>query len=273
MATFAERRIPDDREAVAQLLLLYELSLPFGLDLSDRIRIDRSASRVTVITENVSSVTTKAMAERAATWFAENAPAHMQSVPTGLSYTFAFVSERNIRSMLGASLLALVSISAMLVFAWRSFRLGAISLVPNLLPVFMAFGVWGYVIGQVNLAVSVVGTMTLGIIVDDTVHFLSKYLWARRAGADAKEAVRSAFSSVGLPLVVTSVALIAGFGTLGVSGFAVNANLGILAAITIAIALVADFLLLPALLILIDSRFHWPVQREITPEKTPELMR
>lgn len=254
----AERRIPADRPAVAQMLLLYELSLPFGLDLTDRILIDKSASRVTVITDNVSSATTKAMAERGLAWFAENAPPYMQPVPTGLSYTFAFVSERNIKAMLWGSLLALSSISLMLVVAWRSLRLGAISLVPNLLPVFMAFGLWGYLVGQVNLAVSVVGTMTLGIIVDDTVHFLSKYSMARRAGANVEEAVSVAFRSVGLALVVTSVALVAGFGMLALSGFAVNASMGLLAAMTIAIALIADFVLLPALLAVIDLPIKQP---------------
>lgn len=250
----SERRIPDERETAAQMLLLYELSLPFGLDLTDRIRVDKSGSRVTVITDNVSSATTKAMADAGSAWLERNAPAYMQVRPTGLSYTFAHVSEQNIKAMLRGSLLALASISAMLLVPIGNLRVWALSLVPNLLPVTMALGLWGYLVGHVNLAVSVVGTMTLGIVVDDTVHFLTRYLAARRAGADLHEAALAAFRSVGVAMVATSVALVVGFGVLASSGFAINANMGLLAAVTIALALAGDLVLLPALLTLFDAR-------------------
>lgn len=251
-------RVPDDRETLAQLLLLYELSLPFGLDMTDRILVDKSASRVTVITDNVSSAETRSMADAGAAWLEANAPPYMAATPTGLAYTFAFISHDNTRAMLRGAIIALVMISGILVFAFRSLQIGALSLIPNLLPVAMAFGLWGFFVGEINLAVSVVGTMTLGIIVDDTVHLLSKYLTARRAGAAPDEAVASALRAVGPAVIITSVALILGFGTLALSGFAVNANMGLLAAITIGIALVADLLLLPALLALIDSPHRHP---------------
>ena len=97
---------------------------------------------------------------------------------------------------------------------------------------------------------SVVVSMTLGIVVDDSVHFLSKYLRARREkGLDPTEAVRYAFAHVGKALVVTTIVLAAGFSVLTFSTFSMNSDMGVLTAITIVIALVTDFLLLPAILI------------------------
>ena len=97
--------------------------------------------------------------------------------------------------------------------------------------------------------------MTLGIVVDDTVHFLSKYRRARREqGLDASGAVRYAFNSVGRAILVTSLILVAGFGVLAQSAFAMNSLMALLTAIAIAMAVVADFLLLPALLIRFDGK-------------------
>jgi predicted RND superfamily exporter protein len=179
----------------------------------------------------------------------------MAAPGTGLSLIFSYISESNINSMLLGSTLALVVISFILIFALRSFRIGLISLVPNLVPAAMAFGLWGYISGDVGLAIAVVVAMTLGIVVDDTVHFLSKYLRARREnGMDPFEATRYAFSTVGMALWVTSVTLVAGFGALAFSGFKVNADMGLLSAATIAMALIADFLFLPTLLMKLDTR-------------------
>jgi predicted RND superfamily exporter protein len=114
----------------------------------------------------------------------------------------------------------------------------------------MAFGLWGLLVGQVGLALSVVTGITLGIVVDDTVHFLSKYLRARREqGKPVAEAVRHAFATVGTALWVTSLVLVLGFLVLALSNFELNAGMGLLTALTIALALAADFLLLPALLL------------------------
>ena len=110
-------------------------------------------------------------------------------------------------------------------------------------------------VGQVGLALSVVTGMTLGIVVDDTVHFLSKYLRARREEKlGPADAVRYAFHTVGTALWTTSVVLVAGFLVLTHSPFELNSGMGLLTAVTIALALLADFLLLPTLLMSLDKR-------------------
>ncbi|MCU7919302.1 MAG: MMPL family transporter [Candidatus Thiodiazotropha sp. (ex Epidulcina cf. delphinae)] len=242
-------RLPDRRDLSAQYLLLYEFSLPFGLDLNNQINVKKSATRFTVTLESITTQQLLAIEENAQAWLAEHAP-NMRINGASPTMMFAHISSRNIVAMLKGTSLALVMISVILIFALRSLRVGGLSLIPNLVPMGMAFGLWGMLVGEVGLALSVVTGMTLGIVVDDTVHFLSKYLRARREkGMDREDAVRYAFSTVGTALWVTSLVLVVGFGILALSHFQLNAGMGMLTAITLGLALVADFLFLPPLLI------------------------
>ena len=167
---------------------------------------------------------------------------------------FSHLAVRNIYSMIVGTLAALALISLILIFALRSFKLGLISLIPNLTPIGVAFGVWAIFNSEIGLALSVVAGMTLGIVVDDTVHFMSKYLRAKREkNLSATEAVRYAFATVGTALLVTTVVLAAGFLVLAMSAFELNSAMGLLTAITIVIALIIDFLFLPPLLIALEE--------------------
>ncbi|KLN59149.1 RND transporter [Kiloniella spongiae] len=246
-------KLPDERDLAAQYLLLYEMSLPYGLDLNSQINIDKSASRMTVTLDNVSSNDMRDIALESSQWLQDNAPGYMGADGSGAAVMFAHLADRNIKSMLSGTALAFVLISLSLVFALRSLKLGLISLIPNMVPAIMAFGVWGLFVGQVGLAVSVIAATSLGLIVDATVHFLSKYNRARtERGESSADAVRYGFRTVGSALWITTAVLVAGFAILSLSTFAVNADMGLLTAITIAIALFIDFLLLPPLLMLFD---------------------
>jgi predicted RND superfamily exporter protein len=246
-------KLPDRRDLSAQYLLLYEFSLPFGLDLNNQINVKKSATRFTVTMESVSSQEMLEMEESAQVWLAANAP-EIRSDGTGSSIMFAHIGSRNIVASLEGAVIALILISAILIIALRSLKIGLVSLLPNLIPIGVAFGIWGLLVGQVGMALSVVTGMTLGIVVDDTVHFLSKYLRARREqGLNSEDAVRYAFSTVGSALVVTSLVLILGFGVLALSHFELNSGMGQLTAIVIVIALIADFLLLPPILMKLEE--------------------
>jgi len=262
-------RIPDSRELAAQYLLLYEMSLPYGLDLNNQINVDKSATKLDVSIKSISSNGTIALEERAQQWLKDNVPKSMQTNGASPSVMFSHIGARNIRTMLTGTTLALILISMILVVALRSLRIGLISLVPNLVPAGMAFGLWGLLVGEVGLALSVVAGMTLGIVVDDTVHFLSKYLRARREeGLSSPDAVRYAFHTVGTALWTTSVVLIAGFLVLTHSPFELNSGMGLLTAITIGLALLADFLLLPTLLMTLDKREAYESNQLADPVKS-----
>ena len=247
-------RLPEDRELAAQYLLLYELSLPYGLDLNNQLNIDKSSTQIVVTLNNLDSRRLRDIAQRGEAWLRDNTP-EMTASGIGPAIMFAYISDLNIRSMLVGTFLAVVLISAILVGVLRSPKLGSISLVPNLLPAGLAFGAWGFFVGELNMAVSMVSGMTLGIVVDDTIHFLTKYKRGRlEQGLDAPDAIRYAFSHVGQAIVATSIILIAGFSVLATSDFALNSLMALLTAIAIFMAVVADFLLLPALLIMLDSK-------------------
>ncbi|MDH5407274.1 MAG: MMPL family transporter [Gammaproteobacteria bacterium] len=248
----ASYRLPENRNLSAQYLLLYEMSLPYGLDLNNQINVNKSATRLTVTTETISVKQILGLEQRAQSWLANNAP-EIKSDGTGTSIMFAHIGQRNIKSMLLGTSLALIIISFILLIAFKSAKIGAISLIPNLIPGAMGFGLWGILVGQVGMGLAVVAGLTLGIVVDDTVHFLSKYLRGRREkGLNPEDAVRYAFSTVGTALVFTSITLVAGFMVLAMSTFKMNAHMGMLTSITIIFALVADFLFLPPLLMKLD---------------------
>ncbi|HAS6977962.1 TPA: MMPL family transporter [Vibrio parahaemolyticus] len=247
--------LPQARELAAQYLLLYEMSLPYGLDLNNQINVDKSSIKMVLTVANLGSVELVDLENRIYQWFAEHTPQY-QVVASSPSLMFAHIGETNMASMLSTLPITLVLISALLIFALRSVRLGLISLMPNIAPAVIGFGLWALISGEINLGLSVVVTLTLGIVVDDAVHFLSKYQRARREGQTAEQAVRYAFHTVGRALWITTVVLVAGFSVLAMSSFRLNADMGQLSAIVIFIALVVDFLFLPTLLMLFDKKAY-----------------
>lgn len=248
-------RIPEERELASQYTLLFELSLPQGLGLENQLDMSRRYSRVTVMLKNIGSHPVLDFNTRAEQWLAGNTDASLHARGTGMDILFGRITFRNIESMLGGAAIGLVSVSLLLILALRSWWYGFLSLVPNLLPALMSFGLWGLINGEVGLAVSVVACMTLGIVVDDTVHFLSKYVRARRElGLGVDEAVRYAFRTVGVALIATTVVLVANFAVMGTSHFYPNASMGMLAAITLAVALLVDFFFFVPLLVWLDRR-------------------
>lgn len=248
-------RVPTNREEAAQYLLLYELSLPFGLDLNNQINVDKSESRVTVTLENNSSAEMIAFAKRSEQWLKDNAPSPMHALGVSPTLMFSTLGFRQADSMFNGNVIALILISLVLMLALRNFKLGLLSIIPNVTPVIVGFGLWWLYKGQINTGMVIVFGMTLGIIVDDTVHFMSKFLRARREyGHSAKQAVVYAFETVGQALVTTTLVLVAGFAVLSTSSFALNSYMARITLMIIVAALIIDFILLPALLILTSKK-------------------
>lgn len=254
-------QLPQDRELAAQYLLMYEMSLPYGLDLNNQVNIDKSSVRMVVTTQNLGSVEMIDLEDRIYEWFNTYAPQY-DVLASSPSLMFAHIGETNMASMLTSLPVTLILISALMIFALGSLRLGLMSVVPNMAPAIIGFGIWALVSGEINLGLSVVVTLTLGIVVDDAVHFLSKYQRARKEGKSAEEAVRYAFHTVGRALWITTVVLVAGFSVLAMSSFRLNADMGALSAIVIFIALVVDFIFLPALLMKFDTKKYNVVEKD-----------
>jgi len=244
--------IPKESALAAQYTLMYEMSLPYGLDLNNQLNLDKSATKVRVFTDKIMSSELITLAEEAEDWLKTNYRED-SSPGSSISLMFSHIGENNIRSMLWGGAVAIIGVTITILIALRSFRYAAISLVPNAIPAFMAFGVWGLLVGQINMAVAAVFSISLGILVDDTVHFITKYRRAREIkGLSKEEAIRYSFDNVGAALVVTTAVLALGFGLLSTSDFNLNAMSGTLTALTILIALIFDFLILPPILMFLD---------------------
>jgi len=250
-------RLPENSDLIAQYLLLYELSLPVGLDLNNLISFDRSSSRLTVAIQGLSSRKQIEFDERASAWLRENAP-EIQNSATGVIIVSAHAVIRNITNMLIGTMVAMSVVSLILVFVFKSVPLGLLSLVPNFLPAIMSMAAWGYAVGTISVAASIVTAIAFGIVVDDTIHLMSKYLRARAEGKSPSEAIVPTFKLVGRPLLTTTLIFALGFLVFGASGLAANQTLGLLVGITVVLAPVADFLLFPPLLLALEGKLLPP---------------
>ena len=167
-----------------------------------------------------------------------------------MSLMFTYIGFRAMSDSVEGAIIALGLISLVMLFALRSVRLGIISVLPNMLPAGVGFGIWALLDGNIGLSMAPVLGVTMGIVVDDTVHFLSKYQRAMtELNLTQEDAIRYAFHNVGIALWVTTFALTAGFLMLTFSLFKPNTDMGIMVASIIMIALVLDFFFLPPLLL------------------------
>jgi uncharacterized protein len=261
--------LPESGPVAAQSLLLYEMSLPYGLDLNNQINVDKTATRLTATLTDLTTSEMLAFESRSLEWLRANAPL-IEPSAASTTLMFAHIGERNIHGILSGMLITAAVISLFLIVALRSWKLGLMSLIPNVLPVAMAFGVWGIFVGQLGFSVAIVATITLGIVVDDTVHFISAVQHALEDGRrSVREAVLHAFESTGSALVTTTVMLVAGFLVLGASSFALNQQMGIMTALTLALGLLIDFLLLPALIITFMEKKYATNQASMAPGLVP----
>ena len=245
--------LPENSDLAAQYLVLYEFSLPVGRDLNNLINFERSATRMTVVIEGMSVKEQIELDNRASAWLQEHAP-QIQAGATGVTIVGAYSVMRNIVNMLIGTFIAMSIVSLLLIVAFKSLRFGLLSLVPNFLPAIIAMGAWGYAVGTVSIAASIVTAVAFAIVVDDTIHLLSKYLNSRAEGKSPAEAIVPTFKLVGRPLLSTTLIFALAFFVFGTSGLATNQTLGLLVGMTVTIALVADFLLFPPLLLALDKR-------------------
>ena len=243
--------LPENRELAAQYQLLYELSLPYGLDMNHMVNFDKSATRMNIWLQQITTRELLTAEQNAANWLKQHAPA-MQGPGASIDMMFASQFIRDLRSMSWGGLFALMGITLTILIATRSVKHGLLSIIPNAFPAAMALGVWGVIVGEVNSIVVIVFSITLGLVVDNTVHFISKYRRGLSKNLGTEAAIHYAFSRVGNALLITAIVLSLGFGLLTTSNFMMNAYMGGLTAITIVIALVFDVLMLPALLMKFD---------------------
>jgi predicted RND superfamily exporter protein len=246
--------IPASQQEAAQYLLMYELSLPYGLALNNQVNVDKSETRFTLTLKDLSSNEMIALTNRLEQWLVNNTPTYMHATGTSYPLIFAYLSERQVNSLVSGALISALLITLILIISFRSIKYGLISIVPNVAPAILGFGIWYFYLGYINVGMTAVFGMTLGIIVDDTVHFISKFLRARRElQLPTQEAVRYSFTTVGKAIVSTTIVLCVGFLLLTQSSFLMNSALAAITAIILLAALAVVLITLPAIILKINK--------------------
>ena len=247
--------IPESEELSSQYLFFYEMSLPMGLDLNSSISQDRSSTKISANLDDMSGKEFLKFDKKVRAHIQENNLTEIISPAAGFRVVFSHISMVIVNSLLFGVFLGLLSITLLLGLFFRSIPFGVLSAFPNVLPIASAFGIWALYDGQVGFMVAVGMGSTLGIIVDFTVHLLSKYDLARREmGQSPEEAVVFAFESVGFALIVMTIVISLGFLVLNLVNFMPLHDFARFSTISFVMALIIDFLLFPNLLVKFDKR-------------------
>ena len=247
--------IPESEELSSQYLFFYEMSLPMGLDLNSSISQDRASTKISANLDDMSGQEFLKFDKKVRAHLKENNLTEIISPAAGFRVVFSHISMVIVNSLLFGVFLGLLLITILLGLFFRSIPFGVLSAFPNVLPIGAAFGIWALYDGQVGFMVAVGMGSTLGIIVDFTVHLLSKYDLARREmGQSPEEAVVFAFESVGFALIVMTIVISLGFLVLNLVNFMPLHDFARFSTISFVMALIIDFLLFPNLLVRFDKR-------------------
>jgi predicted RND superfamily exporter protein len=242
--------LPEGEAAISQYLVLLE-SKPYVRDL---ITADWKAANLLLRVDDNRSGALQAVAREAERWWGENGATDYTARATGIMYEFARAEDAIAFGQLRGLAFAFLAVAGLLFAIFGSLRLAWIALVPNLVPIAMGFGAMGLLGIPLDAGTVVIGNLAFGIAVDDSIHAVTGFFARWTAGESSSAALESTYRSVAPPLIYASVLVALGFSMLAFSDFSFIRNLGILTAALMVLCLLADLLLLPAML----SRLQTP---------------
>jgi len=237
--------LPENEASISQYLVLLE-SKPYVRDL---ITADWKAANLLLRVDDNRSGALQEVAREAERWWAEHGPPGYTARTTGIMYEFARAEDAIALGQLRGLAFAFLTVAGLLFAIFRSLRLAWIALVPNLVPIAMGFGAMGLLGVPLDAGTVVVGNLAFGIAVDDSIHAVTGFFERWRAGESTSAALESTYRSVAPPLIYTTAVVALGFSALAFSDFTFIRHLGILTATLMILCLLADLLLLPALLL------------------------
>ena len=246
--------IPDDKALNAQYLLLYELSVPYGMDLKNQITSDKSESRMLIRINMATSKESIAFNERTDKYIADNFEGYSSDGIVGIPIMMPYVYKDNTNGLARGLIFSFIFIVLVIGVTLRSFKFGLISIIPNVVPFILSYGILALFTNIVTFSHTISILISLGLVVDATIHFLTKFKKANALNLSMYDSIQYCFKYVGFPIIVASVCLFSGFLFLLQSSFQTNYILGGMCALIILIALIIDLLLLPALLLLFGKK-------------------
>jgi predicted RND superfamily exporter protein len=241
----AYEKIPDSRPGVTELLFMIPKN-----ELQRFTTVNHGRSNVIIRTGEVgSSDILRLVADIQEQLDAIEFPEGIEARITGNAILLARSADGIAKGQPISVAIAAISIFALISVGLRSIGIGAVAMVPNLVPVLVYFGILGLGAAPLSLPTSLIGCMALGIAIDDTVHYVVRYRAERRRGATPAAAAELTTRSVGRPIAITSAVIALGFLMVTLSDFATLREFGLLSALTMGICLVTDLVLLPAILV------------------------
>ena len=248
----AAYRVPQERDVIAQELFLFENS---GADDLERIVDSQfSKTRITLKTPWVDAVVCRNFIRVIETKLQEVFGDRVTTHSTGLMALLARAIIAAIYSMAKSYGIALIAITLMMIAMLGNLKLGLVSMIPNLLPIIMTLGLMGWMDIPLDLNSLMIGSIAMGVVVDDTVHFMYNFQKYYDKRPDPGYAIRQTLTGTGRALLITSLVLCTGFFILMTASLNHLVRFGLFTGITILFALAADFLLAPALMVLLKGR-------------------
>lgn len=243
-------KIPETQERIAQYLFLYTLSLPPGMDINDRMSLDFSATRISLLWTVYDTTTWEIYRDKIK---AKAKELGLDLTIAGKANLFQDMIDYVVETFLRSIIMAMILVSLCLTLFFKSVKAGFISLLPNIIPLTFGAATMAIFKMDLNLGTSLVASVCLGIAVDDTIHFLSNYFKNQEHGMKQKENITLIFRYTGAALVITTLILSSAFGLYIFGDFLPNVNFGILCSVTLLSALLVDLIFLPAFLMVFDG--------------------
>lgn len=252
-------RLPDSRALAAQLLFLYDSAGP-SEDLSDIRDFDDRYSRLTIPIVNMPASDMATELETIDAYMHDNF-AELQPLLTGTMVLFTVQDIYTTQGMFQSFTLAILVIGSFFIILLKSFKYGILSMVPSVLPIILTASFATMLGVYLDLSTMIVGAMTMGIAVDDSIHVMTRYLAAREEGATTGSAIERAMRESGRAVVFSSMVLVLGFSVLCFASITTVIYVGLFGSIIMTLALLGDLLLLPAILYLVDGADSIPQKR------------
>ncbi|MCC6156513.1 MAG: RND family transporter [Deltaproteobacteria bacterium] len=247
-------RIPETREAVSQSLLLYSMSSPDPT--APYMTFDETTARISARTPDMGQRRFDAVSKELRRFVASDIDPDLDVHITGAGPMIVVLVDRLVIDMVTSLLSAFGIIFFMMWFEFRSLGLSGLSMIPNLIPLVYVAGLMGFAGVTLNPTTAVTFCIALGIAVDDTIHFLVRFRYEYAQDEHHANAVRRSMRGTGRAMVFTSVVLVMGYLVLVTSNFKANRDFGWLSALMIAIALLADLFVTPALILLAKPKIR-----------------
>jgi len=241
----AKAPLPSTQNMVAQYLLFYSMSLPQGMELNDKIDTTERYLRLSINSNIQDSSKDLAMIDWINTWWKQNS--NYGSSVQGQTAIFAYMQNNVIDTLLISITATLILVVFAMFFIFRNIKMLWIFILPNIAPILLVAGVMGYLGISIDIGVAISASVILGIAVDDTIHFFSKYFDAIKT-MSFEESIDYVLSHSGNAMILTTFILSFTFAIFGVSSFVPNVNFSIVTVVALNMALILDLLLLPALL-------------------------